>query len=169
MYSHMTTLLATAFLCVACSSSVVPDEAVFFDARTQPELSASGGVVGSGSDAVVRLVATVRNPDVRARQITLIAPCTVVVRVYTTAARSGAPAFSSSALPGGCKSLPWVNTVAAGTTKAFQEILGVGTILNPPGMPALPPGHYFFTAVITVRELPSGSIELSAGEGDLQL
>lgn len=165
----MTTLLATALLCVACSSPVVPDDAVFFDARTQPELSASGGVTGSGSDAVVRLVVAVRNSDVRARQITLIAPCTVVLRVYNTAVRSGAPAFSSSALPGGCKSLPWVNTLAAGTTKTLQEILGVGTILNPPGMPALPPGHYFFTAVVTVRELPAGSIELSAGEGDLQL
>ncbi len=166
MYSHMTTLLATALLCVACASPVVPDDAVFFDARTQPELSASGGVAGSGSDAVVRLVVAVRNPDVRARQITLIALCTVVLRVYTTAVRSG---FSSSALPGGCKALPWVNTLAAGTTKVLQEILGLGTILNPPGMPALPPGHYFFTAVVTVRELPAGSIELSAGEGDLQL
>lgn len=161
---------AAALACLSCSDAavtVIPVTVMSFDAATQPEVSASGVITGSGGSAIVTVTVTVRNPDVQPRSATFIRPCTVVLHAFASSARKGSPAFGQESLPGGCKSLAWVDTILAGRTRTFQDQLGVGTILNPPGMPSLVPGRYFFSALIGLRELPLGYVELPAGEGDL--
>ena len=163
---------AAVLACLSCSDAagpvtVIPVTVMSFDAVTQPEVSASGVITGSGASAIVTITVTVRNPDVQPRSATFIRPCTVVLHAFTSSAREGSPAFRQESLPGGCKSLAWVDTIPARGTRTFQGQLGVGTILNPPGMPALVPGRYYFSGLISFRELPLGRIELPAGEGDL--
>ena len=99
--------------------------------------------------------------------MTFIAPCTVVLHAFTSSTREGSPVFRQETLPGGCKSLAWVDTIPAGGTRTLLGELGVGTILNPPGMSPLVAGRYYFSAIVTVRELPLGYVELPAGQGDL--
>ena len=163
-------IAAAVFASLSCADAAGPGKSTDvmpFDAATQPTFSASGVVSGAGNLAMVKVTVSVGNPDVRPRSVTFSRPCTVILHAFTSSARDGTPVFRQETLPGGCKSFAWTDTIPPGGAVTLLGELAAGTILNPPGMSPLVPGRYYFSAIVAVREVPLGNVELSAGQADI--
>jgi hypothetical protein len=114
--------------------------------------------------------ATVRltNESAESRHLP-IKGCTVLLRVYKTAARNGTPAFFEAGQPGWqCAQASTEIYLAPGESRDLSTAVDVYQILDD----ANPEGHYYFSAIVRRQdhslELPAGDAQLSYGLGALR-
>jgi hypothetical protein len=162
-------LCVIAYVAAACLRSrddavIAPGSVVRPSAALPLEVAASTALARSREHPEYGRVAetrvTLRNLSKAPLQLTLRTPCTVFVRVFASAARTGSHAWSLGGNPGGCKWFPVPRTIAPNAVDTLRSSVPVAAILGD----SLPAGHvYYFSALIVISELPGQQIELPAG------
>lgn len=103
--------------------------------------------------------ATVTNTTQQAREIEFPDGCTVLIRAYRTAERSGAPAWDQQRVAV-CTMAIQIVRLAPGESREFGMHAGAAEILGD----SLPAGRYYLTALLR----PDGDrVEVPAGEAEL--
>lgn len=89
--------------------------------------------------------------------------CAVLLRAYSSSARSGPPVWLHADEAGFCPTVLQEQLLAPGESMQLRPAsASAGQIL---GM-SNPPGRYFFTAVVTLEDRPV--VEISAGDAELR-
>jgi hypothetical protein len=148
----------------ACSSTAAPDTSL---PLVQPfTISSAFGIAASS--------ATVRDPNARIRYVLHVTngsgsdeqvsygACWAGVRLFTSAARTGSPAFDSITGDSACILPEYVTTIAPGSSADLVGYLDVASVMAA-GITA---GHYFVSLVVS----PNGSAtQIAAGDIDVGL
>jgi len=158
---------AAAFVLLAsivagCRSTAVPA-----DSRGQQGGDTTGGVRYEADLLImesfpVQLRARVSATNATAGPVTITLPdgCSVLLRAYRDAARSGEPAWDETGTVVCTQAIQQIPVAAGETTWLEGRTIGAAEILGD----SLPAGRYYFTALVR----PDGQrIELEAGEADL--
>ncbi|MEO6877410.1 MAG: hypothetical protein ABI205_02945 [Gemmatimonadaceae bacterium] len=147
----------------ACSSSQAPDGSL---PPVQPlTISSAFGIAASSAavrdpSARIRYVLHVTNGSASDERITYGA-CWAGVRLFSSAARSGSPAFDSATGTAACVVPEYVTTISPGGSADLVGHLDVASVLAA----GIPPGHYYVSLVVA----PNGSpTQIAAGDVDIQ-
>ena len=163
--SSIVRVVVMSILLAGCSDVTAPLVARPFDDLLQPGLAVASTVTGAAGQEVIEVTVTLSNPDLAPRTYTERAPCVLLIRLYATPARSGVPVYADEWMPGGCKSIPLVVTLASHASASLVRASHPGLIAgSPPSLQLLPAGRYYASVNIGVQELVAGTTEMPAGE-----